>query len=124
MIAGVGIDMIEVERVASKVSKENGFRELVYTKKEIDYCEIKGNKFEHYAARFAAKEAFFKALGTGWINGTAYNEIEIMNQDSGKPELVLLGDTAKLVAGMEFSKISVSMSHLKSIASAIVIIEK
>lgn len=124
MIAGVGIDMIEVERVATKISKEGGFREMVYTKKEIDYCEPKTNKFEHYAARFAAKEAFFKALGTGWVNGTAYNEIEIMNEESGKPELSLLGETAKLFAGMEFSKISVSMSHLKAIASAIVIIEK
>jgi holo-[acyl-carrier protein] synthase len=124
MIAGVGIDMIEVERVAAKISKESGFRELVFTKKEVDYCETKANKFEHYAARFAAKEAFFKAIGTGWINGTAYNEIEVMNQENGKPEISLLGETAKLVAGMALGKMLVSMSHLKSIASAIVIIEK
>lgn len=124
MIAGVGIDMIEVERVAAKISKESGFRELVYTKKEIDYCEPKTNKYEHYAARFAAKEAFFKALGTGWVNGTAYNEIEITNNESGKPELSVLGATANLLAGMAFGKISVSMSHLKTMASAIVIIEK
>ncbi|MBK7098524.1 MAG: 4'-phosphopantetheinyl transferase superfamily protein [Sphingobacteriales bacterium] len=64
MITGVGIDIIEVERVASKIGKEQGFREMVFSKEEIDYCESKTHKFEHYAARFAAKEAFFKALGT------------------------------------------------------------
>ena len=71
MITGVGIDLIEVERVAVKIRKEIGFRELVFSKKEIAYCEKKTNKFEHYAARFAAKEAFFKAIGTGW--GTGYS---------------------------------------------------
>ena len=85
MIAGVGTDMIEVERIAVKIAKESGFRELVFSEKEISYCETKAHKFEHYAARFAAKEAFFKALGTGWLNGTAFNEIEITNDAAGKP---------------------------------------
>jgi len=124
MIAGVGIDMIEVERVAAKISKESGFRELVFSAHEINYCETRANKYEHYAARFAAKEAFLKALGTGWVNGTAYNEIEIRNQANGKPELALLGETGKLVAQMGFVSVVVSLSHLKSMASAIVIIEK
>src|SRR5258707_15322214 len=124
MITGVGIDMIEVERVATKIGKESGFRELVFSKNEITYCESKAKKFEHYAARFAAKEAFLKALGTGWKNGTAFNEIEITGDDLGKPELVLLGETAKFVAEMGAIKISVSLSHLKNIASAVVVIEK
>jgi len=124
MITGIGIDMIEVERVATKIGKESGFRELVFSKNEITYCESKAKKFEHYAARFAAKEAFLKALGTGWKNGTAFNEIEITGDDLGKPELVLLGETAKFVAEMGAIKISVSLSHLKNIASAVVVIEK
>lgn len=124
MIAGLGTDMIEVERVAVKIAKESGFRELVFSKKEIDYCEAKANKFEHYAARFAAKEAFFKALGTGWLNGTAFNEVEITNDEKGKPILALLGGTAGVVAAMNFKNISVSLTHLKTIASAIVIIEQ
>lgn len=124
MIAGLGMDMIEVERVATKIAKESGFRELVFTKKEIDYCEAKANKFEHYAARFAAKEAFFKALGTGWLNGTAFNEVEITNDEKGKPMLALLGETALVAATMNFSNISVSLTHLKTIASAVVIIER
>jgi holo-[acyl-carrier protein] synthase len=124
MIAGVGIDMIEVERVAGKIGREKGFRELVFTIKEIAYCEAKTNKYEHYAARFAAKEAFFKAIGSGWTYGTAFNEIEITNDENGKPALVLLGETAKLMTAKQVGTISVSLSHLKTIASAIVIIER
>lgn len=124
MIAGLGTDMIEVERVAVKIAKESGFRELVFSKKEIDYCEAKANKFEHYAARFAAKEAFFKAAGTGWLDGTAFNEVEITNDDKGKPVLALLGQTAVTLAAMNFKNIFVSLTHLKNIASAVVIIER
>jgi holo-[acyl-carrier protein] synthase len=124
MIAGVGIDIIEVERVATKIDRESGFRELVFSKKEIDYCETKTNKFEHYAARFAAKEAFFKAIGTGWMEGTSYNEVEITNDDAGKPELTLLDATQKALISLGIIKISVSLSHVKSMASAVVIIEK
>lgn len=123
MIFGTGIDMIETERVEAKISKESGFREMVFSKNEINYCEAKANKFEHYAARFAAKEAFFKALGSGWKNGTAFNEIEITNDETGKPEILLLGETAKTIGMMSIGKISVSLSHLKNIAAAIVIIE-
>ena len=124
MIAGLGTDMIEVERVAVKIAKESGFRELVFSKKEIDYCEAKANKFEHYAARFAAKEAFFKAIGTGWLDGTAFNEVEITNDEKGKPVLALLGETALAIAAMNFNNILVSLTHLKTIASAVVIIER
>lgn len=123
MIAGLGIDLIEVERVAFSISKDSGFRELVFSKKEIDYCEAKANKFQHYAARFAAKEAFFKALGTGWRGGTAFNEVEVTNDDKGKPELVLLGDTKKSMDSWGIIKISLSLSHLATVASAVVIIE-
>ena len=123
MIFGIGTDMIEVERVAEKIGKNAGFRELVFSKKEIAYCEAKTNKYEHYAARFAAKEAFFKALGTGWKNGTAFNEIEITNNEIGKPAISFLGETAIAIAEMKLGKILVSLSHLKTMASATVIIE-
>jgi holo-[acyl-carrier protein] synthase len=124
MIAGIGTDMIEVERIAAKISKESGFRELVFSKNEIAYCESKTNKYQHYAARFAAKEAFLKALGTGWANGTAFNEIEIRHTDSGKPTLELLGNTKQWALSLEITAIWVSLSHLKSMASAVVIVEK
>jgi holo-[acyl-carrier protein] synthase len=123
MIFGIGIDIIEVERVAKKIDKKIGFKELVFSEKEINYCELKTRKHEHYAARYAAKEAFFKAIGTGWSSGTAFNEIEIINNTEGKPEITFLGKTATTIAEMKLGKIAVSLSHLKTMATAIVIIE-
>lgn len=124
MIAGLGTDMIEVDRIAHKIGKEIGFRELVFSTTEIEYCESKANPFEHYAARFAAKEAFFKALGTGWLSGTAFNEVIVTNDDQGKPGLIFTGETGAIIEAMNFKKILLSLSHLKSIASAVVIIEQ
>ena len=124
MIAGLGIDIVEVERIAEKIAKGNGFRELVFSTNEIAYCEGKTHKYEHYAARFAAKEAFFKALGTGWLNGTAFNEIEIINNEQGKPTIVLLGLTNNTVGALGNFNIMVSLSHIKLTATAVVIIEK
>ena len=123
MIFGIGTDLIEVARVAEKMGKKAGFKELVFSPDEIIYCEARTYKYEHYAARFAAKESFFKAIGTGWRNGTAFNEIEIYNDADGKPGLRFLGNTAKTIAALKLGKIFVSMSHLKTMASAIVIIE-
>ena len=116
--------MIEVERIAEKINKGNGFRELVFSETEIGYCESKKNKFEHYAARFAAKEAFFKALGTGWAENTQFNEIEIVNNAEGRPEIHLLGSTSETINAMGIKKILVSLSHIKTMASAVVILEK
>ncbi len=124
MIAGIGIDIIEVERIESKIKKESGFRELLFSANEIAYCESKTNKFEHYAARFAAKEAFYKALGTGWLNNTSFNEIEIINDTYGKPEIRLIGKTHETINGMNIINIQVSLTHIKSVSSAVVILEK
>ncbi|MBL7703726.1 MAG: holo-ACP synthase [Ferruginibacter sp.] len=124
MIYGIGTDLIEVDRVAGKIEKKAGFKELVFSAAEITYCEAGAFKYEHYAARFAAKEAFLKALGSGWRTGTAFNEIEIYNDAEGKPEIRFYGLTAKTVDDLKLGKIFVSLSHLKTIASAIVIIEK
>lgn len=123
MIAGLGIDIIEVGRIAEKIERDNGFRELVFSAREIAYCESKTHKHEHYAARFAAKEAFFKALGTGWLNGTAFNEVEITNNEQGKPEIALLGVTNDTISALGNFSISVALTHIKSTASAVVILE-
>jgi holo-[acyl-carrier protein] synthase len=124
MIAGLGIDCIEIERVATRVSREGGFRELIFSRGEIDYCEKKADKFMHYAACFAAKEAFFKALGTGWSEGTAFHEVEIGHDELGKPVLSLQGGTKESVDARGAFNFWVSLSHLKTIATAVVIIEK
>lgn len=124
MIHGLGIDMIEVDRVAHRIGKEQGFRELVFSPGEIAYCTGKAHPAEHYAARFAAKEAFFKALGTGWATGTAFHEVEVLPDAQGAPVLRLLGETARTLAPGGFTKIWVSLTHLQSYASAVVVIEK
>lgn len=123
MISGIGLDVIEVDRVQEKIEKEQGFRELVFAKEEIAYCEPMTHKYEHYAARFAAKEALFKALGTGWAKGTLYNEILILGDDAGKPEISFTGATAATLRHIDLSKIKISLSHLKNIAAAVVVIE-
>ena len=126
MIAGIGTDLTEVERIA-RALREYGerFEKRVFADSEIAYCRSTPRRSaERYAARFAAKEAFFKALGTGWLNGTAFNEVEITHDEKGKPALAFLGETATVVAAMHFTNISVSLTHLKTIASAVVIIEQ
>lgn len=124
MVEGTGIDIIEVERIAFNMEKGDGFKEMIFSANEINYCESRAKKYEHYAARFAAKEAFFKALGTGWLEETHFNEVEIANTSTGKPELVLHGKTRETLNYLGITRILVSLSHLKTIACAVVIIEK
>ncbi len=124
MTEGVGIDIVDVERIAQRIEKEKGFKEMIFSIDEINYCESKTNKFEHYAARFAAKEAFFKALGTGWVTGTSFNEVNILNDIQGKPELILSGETKKTLHALDKANIRLSLSHVKTMATSIVIIEK
>ncbi len=123
MIIGTGIDMIEVDRVAERAKRDTGFREMVFSTSEIEYCESKADPFQHYSARFAAKEAFLKAIGTGWDSGLKLHEIEIVNEKNGKPLIRLSGDTAKTLGPLNIRSIHVSLSHLKSYASAVVILE-
>ena len=122
MVFGIGIDMIEVERVAAKIQKQD-FLERVFSKSEIEFCESNPIKEERYAARFAAKEAFFKALGTGWMGQFTFNEVEVVKDEMGKPGIKLHGTVAEWVAEKEIKKIFLSMSHLKSMASAVVVLE-
>ena len=124
MIYGIGTDIIEVERVEAKIRKEQGFRELVFTPHEIAYCTQQTASYEHYAARFAAKEALLKALGTGWgQGGPNFNEIEIRSNGAGKPELHLIGRAERLYGELGIKQVLVSLSHIKATAVAMVIIE-
>jgi len=123
MIFGIGIDNIEVDRVRTQLEK-NRFKENIFSPAEIEYCDTRKNSAENYAARFAAKEAFFKAIGTGWRGGLAFNEIEVLNDKLGKPVIKLYGKSKEFAEEKEIDKIHVSLTHLKNYASAIVIIEK
>jgi holo-[acyl-carrier protein] synthase len=123
MIVGVGIDIVDVKRIARNIEKP-GFINHAFTPNEIEYCKQKAFSAEHYAARFAAKEAFFKAIGTGVIGDLDFRQVEITNDANGKPNLKLK-DAALLIAEkLEIKNIHTSLSHEKDFATAIVILEK
>jgi holo-[acyl-carrier protein] synthase len=124
VIFGVGTDIIEVARMEKMAAKGMQYLETIFTKKERDYCETKVRKSEHYAARYAAKEAFLKALGTGWRNGLAFCDIEIINDDLGKPQVFLHGEVKIFFERHQIRQTAISMSHIKEIAIAVVILEK
>lgn len=115
MIKGVGVDIIEVKRIEKLAEKNPRFLHKVFTPQETTYSQGKKNKYQHLAARFAAKEAFFKALGRR-INWT---DVELTNLSSGKPQLTVNSQERAL-----FSKIHVSISHLADYAAAVVILEE
>ncbi|MCX8159782.1 MAG: holo-ACP synthase [Candidatus Saccharicenans sp.] len=124
MIFGVGVDIIEVARVEDKLSRTPGLKEKLYTPVEIAYCESKKFPFQHYAARFAAKEAFMKALGTGWSRGVKFSEIEVRNLESGQPVLEVYGRARELCREEGIIRFYVSLSHLQTKAVATVVLEK
>ena len=113
MISGIGIDIIEVARVQSTIEKNPRFLSRVFTPQEIQYCEGKKNKYQHLAARFAAKEAFFKAIG----KRVSWKDIGVINLPSGKPQLEIYKKELFLI------NIEISLSHLKEFAVAVVVIE-
>jgi holo-[acyl-carrier protein] synthase len=124
MIFGVGIDIIEVERVIEKIERSKGFLEKIFSKNEIAYCESKGDKkSEHYAVRFSAKEAFLKAAGEGFFLTFDLSLIEVSSTTKGKPEILLTGPLQTLMKQNHWSKIHLSLSHISTVACAVVIIE-
>lgn len=115
MVIGVGIDMVEVERIRKALEDPQigkRFRERVFTAKEIEYCEKRGRGgYESYAGRFAAKEAVMKALGRGWGAKVRWLDIEVARARSGKPEIVLHDKTAELARRLGIHSWSLSISH-------------
>ena len=124
MIYGIGTDIIEVERIKRSLEKDNVFRDKIFTQSEINYCEAKTNKAEHYSVRFAAKEAFFKALGTGWRGGMAFCEIEVGKDELGKPEIYVHGEVEKYLEKFGPVNIYLTLSHVKLMAVAFVVIQE
>ena len=124
MIVGIGIDMIEVDRVQAKIDRNDAFKNSVFSQEEIDWCEKQANKNENYAARFAVKEAFLKATGRGLLLGTELSHIEVVNDAAGKPSLRLHGVFKEEAQKCNWNRIHVTMSHLKIMACAVVIIEQ
>lgn len=122
MIVGIGIDIIEVKRIAEAIERYGEqFLHRVYTQAERDYCErAPATRLLHYAARFAAKEAFSKAIGTGFRQGFRLCDCGVVNADSGQPQIELGGELANQ---WQNHKIHLSLSHTQQYAVACVIIE-
>lgn len=121
MILGIGTDIVSVSRVQEALEKYGDrFKKRVFTDKEIAYCESQKNKYQHFAARFAAKEAGSKAMGTGISGGTTWTSIEVVKIAGGQPLLEFHGVPAEKYAGC---KLHVSLSHTAEYATAIAIIE-
>jgi holo-[acyl-carrier protein] synthase len=124
MVLGVGTDLIEIARIAQSIDRfGDRFLHRVYTAREIAYCRRKKNSAESLAARFAAKEAAAKALGTGISRGIAWLDLEVVRQPSGKPTLQLSGRAAQRAKQLGVATISLSLTHSKDIALAFVIME-
>lgn len=124
MIIGTGIDIAEPRRLQAAVQRRGRrFLERVFTPVEIAYCERHRNPWERYAARFAAKEAAFKALGTGWRRGVRWRDVEVSNQRSGRPILSLSGQVRRLARAAGVKHISLSITHTPQFVLAQVIFE-
>lgn len=125
MIVGTGVDLCEVDRIKNAIARHGRrFVERVFTEREIAYSERKKNLYERYAARFAAKEAGMKALGTGWRGGVAWRDFEVTNLPSGRPTMSFHGKAAEYAAKLGVQNISLSMTHTQVQAMAMVILEK
>ena len=124
MIVGIGVDMAEVSRVREAIERHGErFLKRIFTPAEIAYCRRHRDCYERFAARFAAKEAAMKALGTGWRGGVSWQDFEVSNLPSGKPCLNLSGKALEIYRGLGSSGLSVSLTHTGAYALAQVVIE-
>jgi holo-[acyl-carrier protein] synthase len=124
MIIGTGIDICEVKRIADSIARfGDHFLRRIFTEQEIRYCQSKKNSVERFAARFAAKEATMKALGTGWSRGVIWTALEVGHAPGGRPVLRLHGNAARIAEQLGVKRISLSVTHTESTAMAMVIFE-
>ncbi|HEX9252629.1 MAG TPA: holo-ACP synthase [Ignavibacteriaceae bacterium] len=123
MVIGIGIDIIEIERIKISIDKfGDSFLNKIYTKNELEYCLAKHNKYQHLAARFAAKEAIYKALATEWEKGTTWKSIEITNEPNGLPVVAFFGKLKDFLS--EDKDIKISLSHSEHYVTGVAIIFK
>ena len=124
MIVGTGIDIAEVPRIRQAIERFGArFLERVFTPGEIRYCDSKANRFERYAARFAAKEAAMKALGTGWNHGVRWKDCEVVRLPGGRPTITFQGEAAEFAAKLGVKNAALSLTHAAEQAIAQVILE-
>jgi holo-[acyl-carrier protein] synthase len=123
MVIGIGIDIIEIDRIKKSVDDYGDqFLEKVYTPGELKYCLSKKNKYQHLAARFAAKEAIYKAISSNWDSEMGWQDMEIINAPNGMPEVKLKGNLDKFISNEKSLKIS--MSHSRDYVACVAIVYK
>ena len=125
MILSIGIDIIEVARIREVLLRTPRFSERVFTRAEREYCESRGVvSAQHYAARFAAKEAALKALQTGWRGGISWQDVEVASKENGAPYLIFTGEVVTLFKQFGATATHLSISHTTEHAIAQVILER
>jgi holo-[acyl-carrier protein] synthase len=118
-VVGIGTDIVECLRIAQMIQRHGElFINRVYTPAEIRYCRSRKQATQHYAGRWAAKEAILKALGTGWRRGISWRDIEVVNNDGGRPIVRLSGGARDAAEKLGVREIQVSVSHCRSHATA------
>jgi len=121
VVIGIGIDIIEIDRIKESVDKfGDHFLNKIFTQNELEYCLSKANKYQHLAARFAAKEAVSKALATGWNNDFNWKSVEISNEPTGEPIVKLTGKLANFLG--EEKELKITMSHSNNYVTCFAII--
>jgi holo-[acyl-carrier protein] synthase len=124
VIVGLGLDIAEIDRIEAAIKRHGAtFLERIYTPAEVAYCEKHKSKYERYAARFAAKEAAMKALGTGWSHGVRWRDIEVAREPGGKPTLLLAGAARDIAGRLGVKNIALTITHSGNLALAEVIFE-
>ena len=124
MITGIGIDVIQNDRIRNSIERfGDRFLKRIYTEGEMEYCKKCAQPGIHYAARFAAKEAAFKALGTGWAEGVKWKDVEVVRLASGQPELHLHGEALAHATSAGAKRFFVSLTHDQLVSCAVVILE-
>jgi holo-[acyl-carrier protein] synthase len=124
MIIAIGIDLVEISRIEGVISRRGlRFCSRVFTDDESRYCESAGSKFASYAARFAAKEAVMKALGTGWGGGVGFRDIEVVKAGDGPPSVRLHGKAQERLEAIGARRVHLSLTHSEQLAVAQVVLE-
>jgi holo-[acyl-carrier protein] synthase len=123
MIKGIGTDIVEVKRIQTKFERSAHFKTHVFSEDEIQYCDRQPNPAMHFAARWAAKEAYLKAFGVRFIGNHVLSEIETKHEENGKPYIALSGKELESFHSKLFKTIHLSISHTEQYATAYIIIE-
>lgn len=123
MVLGIGMDVVDVNRIRGVVESHDGFVTRVFTAGERGHCSQRTDPYPHLAARFAAKEAVFKAFGTGWSGGLRWTDVSVENGPGGRPSIRLEGRAKRIASEMGVTRVHVSITHTDTYAGAQIVLE-